>query len=913
MSKKTWLRRGFWLVVTLIVVLAGLSGLMRTGAARRFLAARLETAFGRPVEVGTFDLSLLGVPRIEASHITVGEDPQFGNEYFLRAERLSISIRWRALILGRLEFGTLSFTRPSLNLVRLSDGRWNLESWLPPAPALPSVPRPPGLPAPQPRFRRIEVDGGRINLKRGVEKHPFALVEVTASIEQQSAGNWRMDLEAQPARAGVTLQEPGTLRLRGSMGGAAARLQPADLLFTWQDASLADVLRLARSTGYGVRGRLAMQLRVRSLESPEDRLRVGASRWALQGSARIEKVHRWDLPERPANPVLSVTVLAALRPGDGVLDLFESAIEAPHSKVQLRGRVSWTRGIYPDVRLTTAAIGMPDLLDWYRAFQPGIADDLSLQGIARLDLNVSGWPLRIRQGMLASNGATMRTVSLPAPVGIGRLSARVNEGMLELAPLVIELPSPAASQVLPNSPSKGAAKKTQVPKKTTPSPGLLRWRSSQGNALRIEGSLQLPRANLSRAGNHSGAWRFKLQLSGQTARSQDVLALAAALGRPIGTGWAADGRAEVRLGWQGTVRPWNAIANGTLDLQGVELRTTILDQSVSLRAARIELKPGVKSMILKDGRAFGAEWKGTIFRKPAAADGSAEWKFDLSASRLDAAELNRWLGAQPSPSFLQRISPFAKPDRASSERDAAIERLRARGRLSIEEFVLAPLSVRRLKAQVEIAGRKLSVRQAQGEFYRGSLDANFNAELSSQPAYRFESRFSRVNLAQLADDTVTLNGRFGGEANGLLNLAAHGTSKEELVGSLEGGGNITVRGARLQGLNLANVSPGRQQPSDSMQFQFEAGFSVGERQIRFNRLVLREGENHFEATGSADFARALDLHVRRVSSERRAASPLPSRQSFRLTGRLEAPVLNSSRVPSASTPKAGRKSAAKKP
>ena len=47
------------------------------------------------------------------------------------------------------------------------------------------------------------MDGGRINLKRGAEKHPFALVEVSGNIEQQGEGRWRMDLEAQPARAGA--------------------------------------------------------------------------------------------------------------------------------------------------------------------------------------------------------------------------------------------------------------------------------------------------------------------------------------------------------------------------------------------------------------------------------------------------------------------------------------------------------------------------------------------------------------------------------------------------------------------------------------------------------------------------------------------------------------------------------------
>jgi len=170
-----------------------------------------------------------------------------------------------------------------------------------------------------------------------------------------------------------------------------------------------------------------------------------------------------------------------------------------------------------------------------------------------------------------------------------------------------------------------------------------------------------------------------------------------------------------------------------------------------------------------------------------------------------------------------------------------------------------------------------------------------------------------VNLAQLADETATLKGRFAGEVTGVLNLVARGIGREALIGSLEGGGVFTVRGARLRGLDLATVSLGGRPLSSSPPFQTDAGFSVGKGQVRFERLDLRENGNHFEASGSADFSRALDLNVRRVSSRGRATPPPPRGQSFRLTGTLEAPAINLP-TPSAGPPaKPGRKSAAKKP
>ena len=107
------------------------------------------------------------------------------------------------------------------------------------------------------------MDGGRINFKQGDNKSPFALVDVSGRVEQNGAGRWQLDLEARPMRAGVELQDIGTLRLRGSIAGTTARLQPAELNLTWRAASLADALRLVRQDDYGMRGQLAVDLNAR--------------------------------------------------------------------------------------------------------------------------------------------------------------------------------------------------------------------------------------------------------------------------------------------------------------------------------------------------------------------------------------------------------------------------------------------------------------------------------------------------------------------------------------------------------------------------------------------------------------------------------------------------------------------------
>jgi uncharacterized protein involved in outer membrane biogenesis len=187
-------KRLFWwsaLPILLIVVASwSFSFALQAGWLRRSLSARLTATFGRPVEVAHFGFTILGGPQFEADSVTVSEDPRFGQEYFLRADRLTARLRLAALLHGRMEFDRLSLSRPSLNLVRLADGQWNVQTWLPPTNAqMPAhVYGPPAEMAAH--ASQIDIDAGRINFKKGAEKLSFALVDVSGSLSLQSAGRW---------------------------------------------------------------------------------------------------------------------------------------------------------------------------------------------------------------------------------------------------------------------------------------------------------------------------------------------------------------------------------------------------------------------------------------------------------------------------------------------------------------------------------------------------------------------------------------------------------------------------------------------------------------------------------------------------------------------------------------------------
>src|SRR5258706_15493712 len=111
-----WWKPGLGIVVLVIVLQAGVSLLVRTRRVHAYLVAHLERAFGRQVEVVSFDARILPSPQLDANGVTVGEDPAFGHEYFLRAERLNAGLRWMGLLRGHFEFGTISLNKPSFIL-----------------------------------------------------------------------------------------------------------------------------------------------------------------------------------------------------------------------------------------------------------------------------------------------------------------------------------------------------------------------------------------------------------------------------------------------------------------------------------------------------------------------------------------------------------------------------------------------------------------------------------------------------------------------------------------------------------------------------------------------------------------------------------------------------------------------------
>ena len=668
MHKRNWLRGIFIFAMVLFAASFGLSRGLRTSAARRYLIVHLEASFGRPVEVGRFYFSLLDGARLEANSITISEDPRFGSEYFLRADTLRAGLRWSALLSGRFEFGTLSLSRPSLNLVRNGQGRWNIEQWLPPASPSESLrgfvgPKADPRSVSTARLYRIDVDSGRINFKQGDNKSPLALVGVSGRIDQDAAGRWTLDLEAQPMRAGVGLQQIGTLRVRGNVAGTSARLQPAELSLTWRDASLADALRLARESDFGVRGVLAVDVNARvapPTSGSTSGSAPGSARWTISGGARLTGFHGWRLPARVADPSANLSFDAAWRLGEARTQVPKFLIETPNSRLQGAGELDWSHGLRPELHIDSSSVGFADVLAWYRALLPGVPPSLNFEGRLGVEASLGGWPLQLEQGAFTSAGGKLTGVSLPSALRIGPVNASVIRGALDFTPTEISFTPPKSSGASRTAPADDASV----------------------NSFTVRATISPDGYNMLR---RPAYWNFSIE--GATPRVEDWLALSEALAHHVSSNWVASGGLTVKMRAAHGVQSSSTVWLGTIDSRDLTVTSAWLNRPMVFPKARIEFAQAQRKLTLFSAEAFGAIWHGNAYRKNV----DKRWTFDLFADRLDAAELDRWLGPRERSGVPAGFTGAAISAADISERDDAIARIAARGRLRISEIALAPL------------------------------------------------------------------------------------------------------------------------------------------------------------------------------------------------------------------------------
>jgi hypothetical protein len=255
------LRRLLYLAfaVLAVMLLVLLPPLVSVNRYQKRIATSISDSLGRPVHLDKVSLNLLPLPGFTLQNLVVDEDPAFGSEPVIRADSVRATLRISSLWRRRVEFSTISFTDPSVNLVHLTNGKWNVESIILHAAHIEAAPTAQKNAGPAPRFPYIEATGARLNLKLDREKTPISLTDADFALWLPDPQQWHLRIQARPARTDTNVTDTGTLQLEGTLGRAASLDQvPISLRGEWRNVPLGQASIVLSGRDVGLRGEMTL-------------------------------------------------------------------------------------------------------------------------------------------------------------------------------------------------------------------------------------------------------------------------------------------------------------------------------------------------------------------------------------------------------------------------------------------------------------------------------------------------------------------------------------------------------------------------------------------------------------------------------------------------------------------------------
>lgn len=363
------------LAVVILLMMVLLPPLVSVNRFQRRIAASLSQSLGRTVHLDSVSLTLLPLPGFTFTNFVVDEDPAFGSEPIIRANSVRATLRLTSLWRRRIEFSTISFDQPSVNLVHLSNGKWNLDTILLHAAHIHAAPTAQAKPGPTPRFPYIEATGARLNLKLDQEKTPYSLTDADFALWLPDPQEWHLRLKGTPARTDTDVSGAGLIQIEGTLGRAPSLGQvPLNLQGEWSEAPLGESTHLLFGRDLNVRGNLDLTATVQGTVSNS----------AIQTRIRLIDARRADfVPDQPIQVDIECLATAA-----GNFHAFRNLrCTWPPLSVSRHPMIA-VSGDIPDVRdlgqtgleIGTPGIPAPTLLHWLRVASSRVPANNSVTG-----------------------------------------------------------------------------------------------------------------------------------------------------------------------------------------------------------------------------------------------------------------------------------------------------------------------------------------------------------------------------------------------------------------------------------------------------------------------------------------------------------------------------------------------------
>ena len=828
-----WFRskRARVLTALVVVILVGifLPPYVTANRLRPRVAAAISNALGRKTTIGNITLRLLPQPGFDFENFVVEDDPAFSAEPMIRADEVTAYLRLSALWQGRFEVAQLSLSNPSLNLVRNAQGEWNIEALLARATQVPAAPTTKRSPESRPRFPYIQANDGRINLKFGQEKKPYALSEADFALWLASENEWRMRLEARPIRTDANLSDTGTVKVEGSLV-RAAMLRDTTLRFDydWEKAQLGNLSQMIWGRDRGWRGTLDVSGSLAG--TPRELL--------LSARAGVSEFRRYDIiASDPLNA--EVRCSARLLGDTQTLSDLDCHLPMGNGEIAVRGMVT---GLLNDRRwetsVTAAALPMPELARFARHVKKDMAPDLSATGT--LDAALS---YRTLNGVTTWSGGGGTT-----PV---RVSGRGLDRPLEIGAVkfvLAAIPSPVTTLRRVARPQAPAPQPQLVPARLTLQPFTVELGGPAPAS--IEGTVDRQ------------AYYLK---AGGDADVQRVVAVAVALGlRPPPIGARGDIHLQVALsgGWDGFQPP---ALTGNAQLRNVSAELKGINSTIQVASALLAFSDdGVDALNTSASFTGSSVALQGDFHVPRGCNTLLDCpvRFELTSPALNLDDLNRLLNprfhAQPWYHFL-----------VGSQQTTGIRRLRAEGTLATPRLVVKAMVVNHVTAALRFEGGKLVIHDLNGDLFGGKHHGDWVADFSGNtPVYSGEGTIDKTDLAQLA---TTMRDNWGaGLVAGRYKFSASGDTAEEIAASARGELQFDWRNGLLRHVALHGAAPLRVK-------RFTGTLALHDARLSFDAGKMETPDGIYMVSGSSTFARAIDFKL---------TGPT---HSFTVTGTLDRP------------------------
>ncbi len=827
-------RRGLAVIAALLLILF----LFRPGIhqLRNRIANSIGSALGRRVAIDNVQFQLLPRPGFDLEGLVIYDDPVFGAEPMIRAQDVFAAIRLRSLLRGRLEIAKMSATEPSINVVRNSQGRWNLASLIERNAQIPAAPTQKPASETRPAFPYLEATSARINVKIGQEKKSYALTDADVALWQDSENSWGARMKAQPVRTDFNLTDTGRLRIDASWQRSRnLRLTPVRLTLAWENGQLGQITKLLSGRDRGFRGAVTLTANVSG--TPQA--------LAIDGRLAINGLRRYDIVDSRNVNVATNCKGSYSATSKSLTDI---ACESPvgGGMLRLQGSVGTERGFgHPTYDLTLVAekVPMASAFALFHQAKQQLPADLTASGAidgefhaaregAETNFSGRGTASEVK---LVSNGGNDMIALGDVPLTLAGNSTAGHS---------LARPRPGASAI---SDGKG--------KDPEPSEAHLRIGPVP---LQVNASLPVS------AGGWVSAKGYRLFLRGDL-EFKNLFRLESALGLPA-VRPAAEGDAKLDVSisgaWQGLAPP-NAL--GTAQLKNVRAETHGLNTPIVIPSATVVLGPETFSMQKLSAQTGSTHWSGSV-SAPRHCAPACVFQFDLTADHLSSEQLAEWLTPHPAKRPWYRILNSGDPEGPSP-----LLALRAQGNLHVARLELKKLLATQVATGLSVDRGKFMMTDLRAALLQGTHQGSWTVDASIlPPRYRGSGTFQNISLAQLG---VVMNDSWiVGNADGNFDLDTSGGSFPELLGNFDSKVQFAMRNGSLTHVQI----PGTHVPLSVYRFAGDLRVKKGMWELSDGRLESRDGL--YQVNGTAGLDKGLNFILTRSDD-----------QSWNLTGTLTKP------------------------